>query len=83
MTLTMRPICVYCTRYRARKPGTWGLFCEAYPEGKGIPDAILDSKADHREPYEGDHGLHFLAKDAEAATKAAHVIAVVRGEPEP
>jgi len=37
----------------------WGLFCAAYADGTGIPDAILDLQADHRKPYVGDHGIKF------------------------
>jgi hypothetical protein len=35
------------------------MTCNAYPDGKGIPDAILFNKHDHKQPYAGDHGIHF------------------------
>jgi hypothetical protein len=48
------------------------MTCDAYP--RGIPDAILTSKADHRKPYRGDHGLQFLAKNKADADAAGEVI---------
>ncbi len=36
-------------------------FCAAFPDG--IPDVIWTNRFDHRQPYEGDHGLQWLAVD--------------------
>ena len=33
--------------------------CAAYPAG--IPDEIWWNRADHREPYDGDHGIRWEA----------------------
>ena len=44
--------------------------CEAYPTANEIPLAIWRSSADHREAYDGDHGLQFVAKTPEAADYA-------------
>jgi len=44
--------CVLCSRLQAP-----GGVCEAFPVK--IPDAILENRWDHREPYAGDQGLGF------------------------
>jgi hypothetical protein len=33
------------------------MVCDAYPEE--IPEAILKNLVDHRQPYEGDHGIRW------------------------
>jgi hypothetical protein len=57
MTSYRAPICMECTRY------VGSFRCEAYPTR--IPDAILHSEVDHQQPYDGDGGLQFVAKDPE------------------
>ena len=47
-------LCWCCGRSYENPPGT----CEAYPSG--IPGEILLGYVDHRQPYEGDHGLQFV-----------------------
>ena len=54
------PACFDCKHFW---PGQ-GMKCEAFPQG--IPDAILFSKTNHREPYPGDHGIQFEAKEPTA-----------------
>lgn len=54
------PICFECARFD-RASGRFQ--CDAFPAG--IPEAIIDSEADHREPYDGDGGLRFV-RDATA-----------------
>lgn len=50
MSSFIPPICYSCIHYN-------GLTCEAYPDG--IPQSILESTADHRDPQPGDHGIQF------------------------
>lgn len=68
---TAAPICAGCRRLRKREFGDV-LTCAAFPDR--IPDDILDSRADHRKPHEGDHGLTFLPKSGKMATAAAEII---------
>lgn len=77
--IIMPPICVDCHRLHKAVYGKWGMFCDAFPDG--IPNAIKSSRADHRKPYRGDHGLQFLAKSDEAAADAARIIAGAHLEP--
>lgn len=52
MTTRAAPLCVYCAhRYGDDRR------CRAFPEG--IPDAIWESRHDHRELYTGDRGYTF------------------------
>lgn len=43
--------CASCTHLQL------ALKCKAFP--KGIPEAVLNGKYDHRKPYKGDHGVRF------------------------
>jgi len=56
MTSLVMPICAYCIHLDRAYKG-YGLRCAAFPDG--IPDEIIESQADHREPYEGDHDIQF------------------------
>jgi len=44
--------CVWC-RHRS----TGGRRCKAFP--KGIPEAIIKNRHDHRSPFNGDYGVRF------------------------
>jgi hypothetical protein len=39
--------------------------CAAFPLPEGIPDVIWSNQADHRQPYPGDHGVQWTARDGE------------------
>lgn len=64
MTTTI-PICLGCLHYRP------GASCDAFP--KGIPQPIIQSKADHRQPFAGDRGVRFAPEDEAAAERAASI----------
>ena len=53
------PVCLDCTRLHDTETG---FFCDAYPEGDGIPVRILVGGDPHTEAVPGDHGLRFEAK---------------------
>jgi hypothetical protein len=71
MTQYVCPICYGCTRFRDVPAGQDRLCCTAYPAG--IPEAILFSQADHRQPYAGDGGQQFDPADAAGAAYAETV----------
>lgn len=54
MTYFTPPPCAECKHFVMDK-GNW--HCAAFPDG--IPDEILSSANDHRQPVEGDHGVQF------------------------
>lgn len=52
---------MFCRHYDRQAEG---FVCTAYPDG--IPDAIIRSDVDHRQPYRGDHGIQFEANPRHA-----------------
>lgn len=67
MTSIAMPICIGCRHYDRSMPGP-GIRCTAFPDG--VPDEIFESRADHRRPFEGDHGILFDPINAEATEYA-------------
>ena len=59
MTTVPLPICYSCVHLSYGPDMT----CAAYPSG--IPLSIIESRADHRQPHPGDHGITFT-QDPEA-----------------
>jgi hypothetical protein len=80
-SIDLAPICIYCKRYQPAVFPKRGLFCEAFPDG--VPDAIRHSRVDHRQPYPGDHGLHFLPNSPQAEADAAELLAYIKGHTQP
>ena len=62
-----RPLCHLCKRYQKSKGHPrengkgWVLYCEAYPDGDGIPLSVY--RLGHFKPKPGDHGLQFIPRD--------------------
>ncbi len=58
MTSPILPICFDCVHFHSNNVNL--MTCDAFPEK--IPVAIVDSEADHHDPYPGDHGIQFEKK---------------------
>ena len=61
--------CAYCRHFMKDRFG--GNFCDAFPDGDGIPRKIIDNQADHRQPDPGDNGIRFEPVDDDAANTVA------------
>lgn len=59
---TIMPSCVSCIHFHEQRAD--GDFCNAFPDGHGIPREILTNRHDHKTPYPGDHGIQFEPIDA-------------------
>ncbi len=62
MTLTAAPLCHTCVHRRTMRRGhvaDWR--CTAFPDG--IPEAILNGEADHRQPFPNDRGIRYQMAD--------------------
>lgn len=73
MTTPITPICLFCRHFN--RDDEEAFSCRAYPQG--IPEAIVISESDHRQPYRGDHGMRFEPVDPEGARYADEVFAEV------
>lgn len=58
MTTVGMPICMECTHLNKDRRGVFS--CAAFPDG--IPTAIVESRFDHQQPMEGDHGIRFTPR---------------------
>lgn len=76
MTTVVAPICSGCTHLQGGvlfSPGNRNrpAACDAFPAG--IPQQILLSQADHRQPFAGDQGIQFDPKTPADAEYAAEI----------
>lgn len=55
------PICLTCVHFH--QDNEMALTCDAFPDG--IPQPIVRSEHDHREPYPGDNGIQYEPKEDE------------------
>lgn len=39
-----------------------GAFCNAFPDGDGIPEIVIMGRMTHRTPIEGDHGIRWTPR---------------------
>jgi hypothetical protein len=58
LKVMVSPFCLFCKRW---DPQIDENVCEAFPEG--IPELIWEGKFDHREPFDGDSGILFEARN--------------------
>ena len=60
--MTQRIIpCQSCIHYHQHRRLT-GTFCDAFPDGDGIPSIIVLGRVTHRTPYPGDRGIQWEPK---------------------
>ena len=78
MTFLGMPICLGCHHFNRAAPGP-SFGCAAFPVG--IPDEIFESRADHREPFDGDQGIRFDPVDEDAAAYAEDLFNPIPEEP--
>jgi hypothetical protein len=71
------PICMGCKHLT--KDSGWGYRCDAFPAG--IPDAVIESRADHRLAFDDDRGIRFEPNDDEAAIYAEDLFNPAPEEP--
>lgn len=63
--MTIDPQCFRCRHFHAASVQQGLYRCDAFPDGEGIPVAILMADHDHREPFPGDRGIRFEPDDEE------------------
>ena len=54
MTIGVAPLCAICKHLDEEADG---FVCAAFPQG--IPEGIIYSRLDHRQPVTGDNGVQF------------------------
>lgn len=70
--MNYRTICVECKHYGGDRT------CAAFPDG--VPDKILRSGWDHRNPWPGDHGIRF---EPDGPVDVDWIEKVIAGPPRP
>lgn len=58
--------CPLCLHLRMPPDRQGRLFCDAFPDGDGIPANILSGENLHTTPVEGDHGIVFTPSSPDA-----------------
>jgi hypothetical protein len=78
-------ICDACVRLRKRSNpesetslDRWIPYCDAFPER--VPNEIYRAGFDHRNPFEGDHGIRFELRPGGERALAAYESSVARKE---
>ena len=66
MTTLVAPICLGCSHFREQDGAKFS--CDAYPGG--IPEQIIRSEVDHRQPYSGDKDIQYVPKTPSDAAYA-------------
>lgn len=56
------PVCLKCKHLRTNPKGKMGFYCDAFPDGEGIPDRVIMGGDKHGQPIVGDHGIRFEPK---------------------
>ena len=80
---SIMPMCHLCKHHyewrRAPQDEVgWSYYCDAYPDGSGVPLALIDDFG-HFHPLDGDHGLQFEPKDDITPEEVAFYRDVVYG----
>ncbi len=63
-------LCLRCKHFHDLTQYTTGLpnplTCDAFPDGDGIPQTVLNNEVDHRQRIDGDRGITFTGRTSYA-----------------
>ena len=68
------PQCFRCIRMTETPEGQSGIFCDAFPDGGGVPVDIKYNRHMHTSPYPGDNGILFKEGLSEAYRKVMEAV---------